>query len=176
METVQATQARLQHLRDSHLRSVLKAVSWRVIGTLDTILISYLWTGQIGKAIVIGGTEVLTKIGLYYLHERIWARIPLGTVRRFSLFSEGKPEKEGPLIDSNLRSLLKAVSWRIIGSIDTILVSYYWTENMSKALVIGSTDVVTKIGLYYLHERAWARIPLGTVRRIFRPEDSPQPQ
>ena len=67
-----------------------------------------------------------------------------------------------------MRSLLKAVSWRIVGSVDTLLVSYFWTGDLGKALVIGSTDVITKIGLYYLHERAWVRIPLGTIRRIFR--------
>lgn len=133
------------------------------------MLISYLWTGQMGKAVVIGGTEVLTKIGLYYFHERIWTQIPLGTVRRISPFSTDTQEPTAPLSDSNMRSLLKAISWRTVGTLDTIIVSYFWTGDISKALVIGSTDVITKIGLYYLHERAWARIPLGTIRRYFRP-------
>jgi uncharacterized membrane protein len=78
----QQEQARLHALRDSHLRSILKAVSWRIVGTVDTMVIAYFWTGEMGKALVIGATEVLTKIGLYYLHERLWARIPLGTIRR----------------------------------------------------------------------------------------------
>ncbi len=157
------------------MRSVLKAVSWRVIGTIDTMVISYLWTGHGGKALAIGGSEVLTKIGLYYLHERFWTRIPLGTVRKLSPFREDTPATETPLRDSNLRSLLKAVSWRIVGTVDTILVSYFWTGEWRKALVIGGTDVLTKIGLYYLHERLWARIPLGTVRRIFNPKNPKDP-
>ncbi len=158
-----------QQLRDSHLRSLLKAVSWRVIGTLDTIVISYLWTGHGKQALAIGGSEVLTKVGLYYVHERIWARIPLGTVRKMSPFPEDHPKAaELPLRDSNLRSLLKAVSWRVLGTLDTILVSYLWTGNAGKALVIGGTDVLTKLVLYYLHERAWSKIPLGTVRRLLK--------
>ncbi len=157
-------------LRDSHLRSVLKAVSWRVVGTVDTMVIAYFWTGEMGKALVIGATEVLTKVGLYYLHERLWARIPLGTVRKHIPFSVDKPGTEKPLRDSNWRSLLKALSWRVVGTIDTMVVSYFWTKSAGKALVIGGTDVVTKIGLYYLHERLWARIPLGTIRRVFQSE------
>jgi uncharacterized membrane protein len=159
-----------QRLRDSHLRSVIKAVSWRIIGTLDTILISYLWTGIGKKAFAIGGSEVLTKVGLYYLHERVWASIPLGTVRRLNPgFSEEEVHGGDTLLrDSKLRSLLKAVSWRVVGTVDTILVSYFWTGDTTKALVIGGTDVLTKIFLYYLHERAWARIPLGTIRKIFK--------
>lgn len=159
-----------RRLRDSHLRSVIKAVSWRIIGTLDTIVISYLWTGMGKKAFAIGGSEVLTKVGLYYLHERVWASVPLGTVRRFSPgFSEERVNEGDTLLrDSKLRSLLKAVSWRVVGTVDTILVSYFWTGDTTKALVIGGTDVLTKIFLYYLHERAWARIPLGTIRKIFK--------
>jgi len=163
----QQEQEKLHALRDSHLRSILKAVSWRVVGTVDTMLIAYFWTGQVGKALVIGATEVLTKIGLYYLHERLWARIPLGTVRRHIPFSTDNSGAETPLRDSNWRSLLKALSWRVVGTVDTIVVSYLWTKSAGKALVIGGTDVLTKVGLYYLHERLWARIPLGTIRRVF---------
>ncbi len=165
-----AEQAELHQLRDSHLRSVIKAVSWRIIGTIDTMVISYLWTGHLGKAVAIGATEVITKIILYYLHERAWTRVPLGSMRRHSPFPNEEPVSQLPLRDSNLRSLLKAVSWRIVGTIDTIVISYLWTGDVSKALKIGATEVVTKIFLYYLHERAWARIPLGTIRRIFRPK------
>jgi uncharacterized membrane protein len=160
-----------QQLRDSHLRSLLKAMSWRIIGTLDTVLISYLWTGHGKQALAIGGSEVITKIGLYYVHERIWARIPLGTVRRIiPRSSEDDADASQPLRDSSLRSLLKAFSWRILGTLDTIVVSYFWTGNTGKALVIGGTDMLTKLLLYYLHERAWAKIPLGSVRRLLRPD------
>lgn len=147
-------------------------MSWRLIGTLDTIVISYLWTGKSKQALAIGGSEVLTKVGLYYVHERIWARIPLGTVRRMSPFSGDHANDEiQPLRDSNLRSIFKAVSWRALGTLDTIAVSYFWTGDTSKALVIGGTDMLTKLLLYYLHERAWAKIPLGTVRKLLRKND-----
>jgi len=59
-------------------RSLVKAISWRATGTLDTVVISFLVTGRIKLAVSIGFVELFTKIGLYYLHERIWNKIPLG--------------------------------------------------------------------------------------------------
>ncbi len=58
--------------RRSHAISLYKAISWRVVGTLDTILISYLITGKWNFAISIGAVEVFTKIMLFYLHDRTW--------------------------------------------------------------------------------------------------------
>jgi uncharacterized membrane protein len=60
------------------IRSLVKAVSWRVTGTIDTIILSWLFTSNIGVALSIGLTEVLTKMFLYYAHERLWNRIQLG--------------------------------------------------------------------------------------------------
>jgi uncharacterized membrane protein len=69
--------------RESHLRSVLKGVSWRIIGTIDTMVIAWFVTGEIGKAATIGSVEVFTKLFLYYLHERAWQVVPRGTIRQF---------------------------------------------------------------------------------------------
>lgn len=55
-----------------HLISFTKGISWRLIGTIDTIIISYFVTGQMKFALSIGTVEVFTKIILYYFHERAW--------------------------------------------------------------------------------------------------------
>jgi uncharacterized membrane protein len=60
---------------DSSAKSVIKAISWRVVGTFDTIMISFLITRRLSLAISIGGIEVFTKIFLYYLHERVWLKV-----------------------------------------------------------------------------------------------------
>jgi uncharacterized membrane protein len=57
-------------------------MSWRTIGTIDTILISYLITGKPGLAFSIGGIEVFTKMALYYFHERTWNRINFGRIKK----------------------------------------------------------------------------------------------
>ena len=59
-------------------RSVAKSITWRIIGTLDTIVISWVVTGKIILALSIGSVEVITKMILYVLHERIWERIQWG--------------------------------------------------------------------------------------------------
>jgi uncharacterized membrane protein len=63
---------------ETHARSVLKALSWRTLGTLDTFAISWLLTGRVEIAGSIAGIEIITKIAWYYLHERIWAAIHWG--------------------------------------------------------------------------------------------------
>ncbi|MFK7784142.1 MAG: DUF2061 domain-containing protein [Crocinitomicaceae bacterium] len=55
--------------------SLLKTISWRVIGTLDTMLISYILTGELSLAVSIGSVEVVSKMILYYLHERAWIKL-----------------------------------------------------------------------------------------------------
>lgn len=58
--------------RDTHTKSMLKSISWRIIGTLDTILISWYLTGTLSMALSIGSIEIFTKFILYYAHERVW--------------------------------------------------------------------------------------------------------
>ena len=65
-------------MADKHYRSLIKAVSWRVTGTFDTVLISFLITGRIRWALTIGFVELFTKVALYYLHERLWNKITFG--------------------------------------------------------------------------------------------------
>ena len=130
----------------SHKRHLLKAVSWRVIGTIDTIIISWIVTHEIGIGIKIGLIEVLTKIFIYYLHERAWYK--------YILF-----KKE----NSRLRHILKAISWRFIGSIDTALIAWVSTGSFSFGLTIGSIEVVSKTILYYFHERIWYKSTFGFI-------------
>ena len=60
---------------DKPIKSIMKSVSWRVVGTIDTMIISYFITGRVTLAISIGSVEVITKTILYYFHERLWAHI-----------------------------------------------------------------------------------------------------
>ena len=63
---------------EGHHRSVVKAISWRIAGSLDTLLLSYLVTRSLAFATSIAGIETITKIVLYYIHERAWTIIPWG--------------------------------------------------------------------------------------------------
>ena len=137
-----APRPEIRRIVDSHARAAAKAVSWRAVGTLDTFLWSLLITHRADSAGAIASLEVFTKIGLFYLHERTWR-----------LF------KWAP--DSHLRSLVKAVSWRLVGGLDTFTLSLIVTGNAKYAVSISSVEALTKIGLCYLHERGWRRIAWG---------------
>jgi uncharacterized membrane protein len=60
---------------ESVLRSVVKAYSYRLCGTLTTIVISYSITGKIVVSLAIGATELVIKPFIYWLHERVWNKI-----------------------------------------------------------------------------------------------------
>ena len=138
---------------ESHQRAVVKAVSWRAIGTLDTFLWSWLITGHPVAAGTIASLETLTKVLLYYLHERAW---------RLILWAPA----------SHLRSLLKALSWRLVGSLDTFILSLLVTGKLRYAVSIASVEALTKIVLYYLHERAWRRVAWGRLDPSMDPPDA----
>jgi uncharacterized membrane protein len=63
---------------ESHSRSFVKAVSWRLLGSLDTFVISYFVTGKLVFAASIASVETFTKVALFYFHERAWAAVPWG--------------------------------------------------------------------------------------------------
>jgi uncharacterized membrane protein len=65
-------------MSDTNSRSLAKAVSWRATGTLDTFLISWLITGELKLAGGIALTEVVTKVFLFWAHERVWNKIKWG--------------------------------------------------------------------------------------------------
>jgi uncharacterized membrane protein len=71
----------VSRMADKHYRSLVKAVSWRLTGSVDTLVISFLITGKLKWALTISGVELFTKIGLYYVHERAWENLSFGRVK-----------------------------------------------------------------------------------------------
>ncbi len=74
-----------QEQQESRQRSLTKAVTWRMTGTLDTFIVSWLLTGEPKVALSIASVEFFTKIFLYYLHERVWNKITWGKNDRTSV-------------------------------------------------------------------------------------------
>lgn len=63
---------------DKPFRSVVKALSWRLVGTVDTLIVSYVLTGEIEMAASIASIDFITKLVLYFFHERVWNTIKWG--------------------------------------------------------------------------------------------------
>jgi uncharacterized membrane protein len=72
------TEEKIKVTTDRPLKSIVKTITWRIIGTLDTIFISYILTGEFTVALSIGSIEVFSKMFLYFLHERAWAQLRWG--------------------------------------------------------------------------------------------------
>lgn len=64
--------------RESHSRSIAKAVSYRILGSATTGLIVYTVTGKGSLSVGVGAADIVLKIGVYFIHERIWDRISFG--------------------------------------------------------------------------------------------------
>ena len=71
-------------------------------------------------------------------------------------------------MDSHRRSIVKAASYRLMGSAGSAVIVYAFSGNLKLSVGAGLFDCVLKIGLYFLHERMWERIPYG--REVRRPE------
>ena len=66
---------------DSHLRSIAKALTWRMGGIVVTGFVAYVVTGKLSTAAGIAGFDGVLKLGAYYVHERVWGRIKLGQAK-----------------------------------------------------------------------------------------------
>lgn len=66
----------------SKKRHIAKTITWRIVGTIDTMVIGWMISGQPLMGLKIGGVEVLTKMILYYTHERVWFKINFGLPHR----------------------------------------------------------------------------------------------
>ena len=142
-------------------RHIAKAITWRIVGSIDTWVIGYVLMRFFGSeeinteersisekaavaATYIAVLELITKTIFYYFHERVW----------YGIMWIEKQE---------IRHVIKTFSWRLVGAIDTILlvyIVYYFyvgsIEGAAKlALSMFSIEIITKIVLYYLHERIW---------------------
>lgn len=80
LDKVAASKQTYQEDRTSEkpVRSIAKAVSWRVVGTVDTLIVSYILTGELVMATSIASVDFVTKMILYFFHERIWNGIKWG--------------------------------------------------------------------------------------------------
>ncbi len=135
----------------SYKRHIAKTITWRVVGTIDTVILSWIISGDPFVGLKIGFAEVITKMSLYYLHERVWFKINLS--------------KDGRVLESRKRHIAKTVTWRFIGTMDTMVLAWLISGDPLMGLKIGFAEVITKMLLYYFHERVWYKIDFGLLDR-----------
>ena len=122
-------------------RHLAKTFSWRLVGTLDTMVLSWVITGDLNAGMQIGLADVIIKMILYYLHERAWFK--------------------SSVANSNKRHLFKTITWRIIGTLSTIILALWIWGDSTQSLEIGAAETLTKTILYYFHEKFLYRLSFG---------------
>ena len=96
-------------------RSVFKAISWRTLATMTTAAIVFLFTGRFTLAITVGCLEVFAKMGLYFLHERLWHRVRYGKkeIPSFVVWFTGLPASGKKAIGDAVYRQLQAADLRV---------------------------------------------------------------
>ena len=92
----------------------------------------------------IGATELATKMILYFIHERVWFHL--------RIFKDNT---------SKTRHILKTITWRFFGTLDTMLISWYIYGDALIGISIGGLELLSKTLLYYIHERVWYKTRFG---------------
>lgn len=126
-------------------RHAVKSISWRIVATLDTFLLSYFLIGSFAIGLSISGIDFFSKLFIYYMHERLWFKSSIKKV--------------------NKRHFLKTFSWRVVGSITTLIIAFVVSGNLLIVFKIGVAETITKMILYYLHEKVWYKISYGLSER-----------
>jgi len=122
-------------------RHIAKSLSWRCVGTIDTLIFTFIITDDFNEGLKLSGITIITKLIWYYIHERLWFKSAVN--------------------DSNKRHLIKTFSWRAIGTIDTVLFGWIITGSPFIGLKIGGFESVSKMLLYFGHEKIWYKINYG---------------
>ena len=116
---------------------LVKGISWRIIATTDTFLVVFIITClldqcSVENALKIGVIEFFLKLLIYYAHERVWLQI----IKSFTF--------------SKQQSLLKTISWRLLATTTTFLISGAVLNEFNEiALFIALLELISKFILYY---------------------------
>ena len=126
-------------------RHIAKSLTWRCVGSLDTLFFTWLITGDFDQGLNVSFITTFTKLIWYYIHEQLWFK--------------------SKMVDFNKRHLAKTFSWRFIGTLDTILLGWLITGNPFVGLKIGVFEILSKMLLYLAHEKLWYKINYGLDKR-----------
>lgn len=137
--------------KQTKIRHVLKAITWRFIASGTTFILALILfrdTQDVGqKAVTVALIEGTLKLIFYYYHEKIWFKVQTHRKRR--------------------KYIIKTITWRAIASITTFIVAIFIFHEdpnaTEKAGIVALIEVFAKMLFYYLHEELWGRVKYGQI-------------
>ncbi len=133
---------------DTQIRSIAKTISWRIAATAMTFGVSYFWLHDVASSLVLALVANFLKTFAYYAHERGWNAFRWG----MELTTE-----------SRVRSVTKSMSWRLVATVVTLGVSFFWLNDIKDAAAFVGVAMTVKILVYYVHERGWNALDWGKI-------------
>mmetsp|Transcript_7441 Transcript_7441/g.16390 ORF Transcript_7441/g.16390 Transcript_7441/m.16390 type:complete len:229 (-) Transcript_7441:790-1476(-) len=144
-------------VKETPLRSFVKAAGWRFTAGVVTAASSFIFTGSLATAASIVGWDLFSKSGTMFIGERLWNNVKWGK------------SKSG---DSSQRSLAKALAWRLFAALNTLFAATVLTKGKAGvAGKIAGSDSVVKTVLFFFYERVWAVVAWGKYD-----EEEPEPE
>ncbi len=122
-------------------RHLLKSISWRIVGTIDTLILSWIISGNLVFGLQISAIDFFSKILLYYYHEVVWNKVKIKSIEKIHIY--------------------KTFSWRIVGTLSTLIIAWVVTGNPLTGFKISIFEFFTKMILYYFHEKIWFKMKYG---------------
>ncbi len=102
--------------KETHARSIIKTISWRILATLTTISLVYIFIGDVSVALSVGGIEVFLKMLIYFIHERVWDKIKFGRkeIKPVVIWITGLARSGKKEISANLTDILKEKGHKVV--------------------------------------------------------------
>lgn len=138
---------------ESHLRSVSKVVTWRILITLSHMVNAFIVTGSLLMGLKIAGLALIINSTLFWIHERLW--------NIFQWNRKSDPEKE--FNEGQPRSISKILTWRVLITFSNFLIPFLITGSWGSAAIFAGMATVVNMILYWSHERAWNWVKWGKI-------------
>ncbi len=142
-------------MKATKYRSISKTISYRIVGFIDTYLISFFVISyssenfDLTSPFYVAFIALILKTITYYFHERVW-----------NLYKYGRLNEKV----IRLRSFFKALTWRFAASTITFISAIHITSNLEWTKSIVIYEIINGILIYYFHERVWNKIQWGRTK------------
>lgn len=145
----------IQKMNEEQKRSIAKALTARVMFTMSHLVNGFIISGSWVMGAQIVGVAAVVNLLLFWGHERAW-----------NYFQFNRKPKDGLMfVDGHPRSVSKAVTWRILITINNFLIPYILTGSWKAAAAFLTIATIMNTVLYYTHERVWNRFSWGKVTK-----------
>ena len=141
----------MKKYNETHPRSVIKVITWRVLLTMSHVINTFIITGSLIAGLTVAGLAALINSFLFWSHERLWNQVNWNRRDNDKLiFEEGQS-----------RSISKIITWRILITASNFFIPFFVTGSLGSAALFVGLATVINMFLFWSHERIWNLLHWG---------------